>query len=115
MFKAFTANVLQQLLKLRNLSYACPAEGLQWIVSEAPSAGISAHNASAIVGGVTRKAHRARLHTANASAEGVQLAHCASNDFLVIHLHIFEEVLGQVGAMEANAFVRMVAIIVVPV
>ncbi len=105
----------EQLLQLRNLRHARAAEGFERIVGEAARARVAANHAAPIVGGVARKAHRARLHAAHAGAEGVFLAHRAGNDLLVIHPHIFEEVLGQVGAVEADALVGMAAVVVVPV
>ena len=47
---------------------------------------------------------------------GVLLADGARDDELVVHLHAFvEEVLGQVGAVEADGLVGVVAVVVVPV
>src|SRR6185437_14035847 len=104
--EAFSANVLQQLLQFRNLRHAGATEGFKWIVGEAPRPRVAADNSAPVVSGVARKAHRAGLHPAHAGTEGVRLADGAGDDLLVVHAYIFEEVLGEVGAMEADALVR---------
>ncbi len=43
------------------------------------------------------------------------LSHRARNDFLEVHLHRAEKVLGEVGAMEADGLVRIVTVVIVPV
>src|SRR5208337_3271339 len=113
--EALAADVLEQLLQLRNLGHARAAEGLQRIVGELSGAGISANHAAAIVSGVARKAHCAGLDAAHTGPKGVLLAHRAGNNLLVVHADILEEVLGQVGAVEADALVGMAAVIVIPV
>src|SRR5208283_3587838 len=92
-----------------------PAEGIQGIVGESAFADIAANPAGAIVGGKAREAHRARLHAADAGSEGVFAAHRPGDDFLEIHAHVLEEVLGKVAAMEADGLVGIVAVVVVPV
>ncbi len=68
-----------------------------------------------VIGGEAREAHRASLHAAHAGAEGVLLAHRAGDDGLEVHDDVFKEVLRQIGAVEADALVRIAAVVVVPV
>src|SRR5208282_1045296 len=74
MLESLTANVLQEFLKLRNLRHTRSAECFEWILREAPRAGVPPHYATPIVGRKTRKAHRARLHAADARTKRVLLA-----------------------------------------
>ena len=53
-FEAFAADVLQQLLLLRNLGYARAAEGLERIVGEFTWTRVAANHAAAIIGRVAR-------------------------------------------------------------
>ena len=72
--------------------------------------------AGEVVGGEAREAHGAGLDRAVERAVRVFLADGARDDELVVHLHAFaEEVLGQVGAVEADGLVGVVAVVVVPV
>src|SRR5215469_15469194 len=96
MLESLAADESEQLLQLRNLRHSGTAKRLQWIVRKAAGSGVSAHDAAAIVGGEARVAHHARLHAAHAGAESIVFAHGASDDLLVIHAHILEEVLGQI-------------------
>jgi len=114
--EALAADVPEQLLQLWDFGHACAAKGLQRIVGEFPRAGVAANHAAAVVGRVAGVAHGAGLDTAHAGAEGVHLAHRAGNDRLVVHRRsLSEEVLGQIGAMETDAFVGMAAVVIVPV
>jgi hypothetical protein len=115
MLESLAADVLQQLLQLGNLGHARAAEGGQRIVGELARSDIAADYTATIVGRVARIAHRAALDAAHAGAEGVFLAHGAGNDLLEVHLDFVEEVLGQVGAVEADALIGMAAVVVVPV
>src|SRR5579863_4116032 len=103
MLEAFLADILQQLLQLWNLGHACSAEGLEWVVSEAPGARVAANDAVAVIGGVASIGHGASLDLPDAGAECIFLAHRSGDDLLVIHAHVLEEVFGQVGAMEARS------------
>src|SRR6185503_10002003 len=114
-FEALAADMLQQLLQLRNLRHARAAECLQRIFREPSRARISAHDPAPVVRRITRIAHHARLYTSNASPERIQLAHRTRDDLLVVHLHVFEEVLRQVRAVEAHALVRVGSVVVIPV
>src|ERR1035437_7213024 len=86
-FEALAADVLQELLQMSNFRHAGAAESLQWIVGEPARAGVPANDAATIVSGITRKAHVAGLDAAHARSEGVQLAHRAGDDGLVIHFY----------------------------
>ena len=55
------------------------------------------------------------LDAAHAGAEGVLLADGSGDDGLKIHDDVAEEMLRQVGAVEADGLVRVVAVVVVPV
>ena len=113
--EALLADVAQQLLQLRDVGDAGTAEGLQRIARELAFANVATNAAMEVVGGEAREAHRAGLHAAHAGAEGVLLADGAGDDGLEVHDDVFEEVLGQIGAVEADALVRIAAVVVVPV
>src|ERR1035441_2789042 len=115
MLEAFAANELQQFLQLRNLCYARAAKCIERIVGKFTRTRIASYHAAPIVGGVARVTHRARLYAAHAGAKRVELADGPGNDFLVVHLHVFEEMLGQIRAVEADTLVRMSTVVVVPV
>ena len=68
-----------------------------------------------VIGREPHVGHGACLDPANAGAKGILLAHRARDDRLKVHHHIVEEVLGQIGAVEAHALVWIVAVIVIPV
>src|ERR1039458_10821068 len=69
----------------------------------------------AVVSRDAAEAHRPGLHSPDAGAEGVRLAHRARDDFLEVHAHVREEMFGQVAAMEADRLVGVFAVVVVPV
>ncbi len=83
---------------------------------KAPLAYVAGDPAGEVVGRETGKAHGAGFDGAVERAVRVFLADGARDDELVVHLYAFtEEVLGQVGAVEADGLVRVVAVVVVPV
>jgi hypothetical protein len=53
-FETLAADVLEQLLQIRNLADASAAKGLQRIVGKGAVAGIAANDAVAIIGGIAR-------------------------------------------------------------
>jgi len=115
MFESIFADVTQQLLHMLNLNDAGASEGVQWILCEAPLSNITPHSARGIVSRETRKCHFFRLYEANASAKCVFLPYGPGDDFLEIHLHRAEEMLGQIRAVEAHGFVGVSSIIVIPI
>ena len=68
-----------------------------------------------VVGGEPRKTHRRRPSLCPPGAKSVVFADSARNDRLEIHPNILEEMLRQIAAVEADGFVRIFAVIVVPV
>src|SRR5580704_14661125 len=94
MFEAFMANVFEQFLQLRNFRDAGAAEGLERIVGEPARPRVAANYSAAIVGRVAGIAHCSGFYFAYTGAERVLLAHGASDDLLVVHPDILEEVLG---------------------
>src|SRR5208282_4934761 len=97
------------------LHHTRTAEGFQGIVRKASAAGIAADFAVYVIGRKAREAHGPGLHLSHARAKGVFFTHGARNDGLVVHLHVFEKVLRQIAAMEANRFVGIIAVIIVPI
>src|SRR5208282_553557 len=112
--EALLADVAQQLLQSRNLHHTRAAKGFQWIVCKAAAAGIAADFAVHVVGRKTRETHGARFYPADAGSERVFLADRAGDDFLKIHLYVFEEMLRQVAAVETDGLVRIASVVVVP-
>src|ERR1700733_218250 len=111
--EALAADVLEQLLQLGNLCHARATESGERIVSELARATVAANDAVAVIGGVPGIAHSSALDAAYAGTEGIVFADRAGDDLLEVHLDIFEEVFGQVGAVEADALVRMAVVVVV--
>src|SRR5260370_41940270 len=64
MFEAVLADITQQILHLRNLNHACPAEGVQRIVGKRTLADIARDLSGKVVGGEAREAHRSSLYCA---------------------------------------------------
>ena len=95
--------------------YTCAAERFEGIIGECAFADVAGNFPGEIVGGEAREAHRAALDAAYAGAEGVVLADGARDDFLKVHADILEKMFGQVAAVEADGFVGIVGVIVVPV
>ena len=108
--------IAEEFLHVGDFDNAGAAEGVERVVGEGALAGVAGDAAGEVVGGKTREAHVAGLHGAVECAVGVLLAYRARDDELVVHLYAFaEEVLGQVGAVEADGLVGVVAVVVVPV
>src|ERR1022692_2006310 len=112
MLEAALTNETQQLLEMRDARHAGAAEGIQGIVGELAFPDVAADLAFAIVGGKARKTHRPALDAADAGAVGVVLAHGAGDDLLIVHAYAGEKMLGQIAAMETDALVGIVAVIV---
>src|SRR5579864_502851 len=115
MFEAVFANVVQQLLHFRNLHNPSPSEGIEWDIGEAAFANVAAHSSRGVISRKPRKAHSLRLDQANDCAVGVLLPDRAGNDFLKIHFEGAKEMFRKIRAVEANRFIRVGAVIVVPV
>src|SRR5690348_3119954 len=109
------ANVAQQMLHSRNFNDACAAEGFERIVRELPIPHIAAYFPGVIVGGKAGVAHGAGFHAAYAGAEGIFFPHGASDDRLKIHVHVGEEMLGQVAAVETDGLIRIATVVVIPI
>src|ERR1700743_2146042 len=115
-FKAVLTDISQQLLHLRNLNYAGSAKGLERIVGESTLADIAGDLSSKGVGRKEREAHRPGLYPAVERSMGVLLADRPGDNLLKVHLHAFvEEMLRQVGAVEADSLIGIVSIVVVPI
>src|SRR5438132_8797672 len=115
MFKSVLANVMQQLLQLRNLHHAHPAKSIQRIASERTLADVPANHSRRVIGRESGEAHRTRFYPADNRAKSVLLAHRPGNDFLEVHAEILEEVLGKIAAMKADSLVGIVAVVGMPV
>ena len=116
MLEAVLADVAEELLHVGDFDDTCAAEGVERVVGEGAFAYVAGDLAGEVVGREAGEAHRAGLNRAVEGAVRVLLAHGARDDELVVHLHAFaEEVLGQVGAVETDSLVGVVAVVVVPV
>src|SRR6185369_11878839 len=109
------ANVVQQFLHVRNLPDACSAERLQRIVCEFSFTHVSANRSVEVIGGEAGIGHCPGFDSADTGAEGVVLTDGSGNDLLEVHAYVAEEVLWKVAAVEADGFVGIVAVVVVPV
>src|SRR5580698_3856980 len=115
MFEAVLADVAEQFLEMRNFYYACSAEGFEGIVGELALADVAGDFSGAVVGGEARETHGAALDAADTGAEGVVLADRARDDFLKVHADVLEKMFRQVAAVEADGFVGVVGVVIVPV
>ena len=114
--EAVFADVAEEVLHVGDLDDAGAAEGVEGIVGEGALADVAADLAGEVVGGEAGEAHGAGFDGAVERAVGVLLADGAGDDLLEVHLYAFvEEVLGEVGAVEADGLVGVVAVVVVPV
>src|ERR1700722_1730856 len=109
MLESVLADVMQQLLQLRDLHHAYTAERIKGSTGERAFAYVSANHPGCVVGGEARKAHRPRFYAAHDCAERILLADRSGDDLLEVHAHVLEKMLGQVAAMEAHGLVRIVA------
>src|SRR5688572_10465849 len=100
MFESILADVAKQALQPRNLDYTCAAEGFERIGGEGALAHIAADFPAQIVGGKARVTHGAGFDTADARSKGIRLADRTRDDLLEIHPDTFEEMFGQVTAVE---------------
>ena len=68
-----------------------------------------------IVSGEAGEGHGRGFDLADHGAEGVELADGAGDDLLKIHAHVGEEMFRKIGAVEADGFIGIVAVVVVPI
>src|SRR5215470_11181604 len=115
MLVAVFADISQELLHFGNFHNTRAAESLQRVVGKFSLADVAAYDALAVDRRETREAHGAALYLADGGAEGVVLADRAGDDFLEVHAYLAEEVLGQIAAVEADGFVGIGPVVVVPV
>src|SRR6266498_3005868 len=113
--KPSLADVMQQLLHLRDFNHAGAAKCIQRIVSKATFTAVATHLTRQIIGREPRETHCPWLDQADNGSKRILLANRAGNNFLKIHLERTEEMLRQVRAMEADCLIRIASVIVVPV
>src|ERR1700760_4951405 len=101
MLESTFADEAEKFLQPGNSDDACAAEGFERIVGEFAFADVAADLAIEVVGGVAEVAHGSGFHSSDTSPEGVFFANGSGDDFLEVHLDVGEEVLRQVGAVEA--------------
>ena len=114
-FETVLADVVEQFLHMGDFNHARAAKGIQRIVGELALAYVAAHPAGCVVGGEAGKAHFFRLDQSHAGAESVFFAHGTGDDFLEIHFHGTEKVLGKIRAMEADRLIGISSVVVIPV
>src|ERR1700757_3008544 len=110
MLESTLADEAEEFLQPGNSDDARAAKSFQRIVGEFAFADVAADLAVEVVGGEAEVAHGSGFHSSDASAEGVFLADGSGDDLLVVHLDVGEEVLWQVGAVEADGLVGIVAV-----
>src|SRR5215470_18802417 len=115
MLESAFADESEQLLQLRNLYDSSSAKSLQRIAGKFAFAHISANFSGEVICRKPREAHWARFHASHARSKSIFFANRPGNNFLKIHLHILEKVLGQIAAVKTDRFIRIVRIVVIPV
>src|SRR5580698_9423109 len=115
MLESVFADVMKKVLQPRDLDNASSAKSVQRVVREGPFAAVAAHNFRNIVGRESCKSHLTRLHATDASSAGVFFSNRAGDDLLEVHADLLKTMFGQVAAMEADGFIGIVAVIVVPI
>src|SRR4051794_26078463 len=103
------------MLQAWNFHHAGPAKCIERVHSERAVAYISANLSSQVVRRKTRVAHRSRFYATDACAVCIFLTDRARDYLLEVHFHISKKVLRQIAAMEADCFVRIVSVVIVPV
>ena len=91
------------------------AETLGSVVRRFALADVSAHATVQVVGRGAAERDGASLQFAHDRAKRILLAHRPGDDLLEVHFEIFEEILGQVRAVEDHTLIRIVAVVVVPI
>src|SRR5271154_5765396 len=109
------ADVTKEFLHPRDLHDSRTAKSFQRVVREVTSTGVTANSAGAVVGGKACVAHGAGLNATNTSPESIVLSDGTGNDFLEVHFDVTEEMLGQVAAVEADGFVGIATVVIVPI
>src|SRR5712672_3498424 len=112
-FKSVLADIVKKLLQSGDLHDARATKRFEGIVGKSSATGVATDVSVNIIRGKSGKAHGAGLDTSNTGAKRIFLADSAGDDFLEIHLHVFEEMFGQVAAMKTNSLVRINAIVVI--
>src|SRR5271154_1097315 len=109
------ADVTKEFLHPRDLHDSRTAKSFQRVVREVTNADVAADSAGAVVGGKACVAHGAGLNATNTSPESIVLSDGTGNDFLEVHFDVTEEMLGQVAAVEADVFVGIATVVIVPI
>src|SRR5438445_11400079 len=90
------ADVMQQLLHLRNFDHSSAAKRVQRVIREPAFSNVAAHLPCSIVGGKASKAHLLWLDQANNRAVSVLFPDGAGDDFLEIQFERTQEVRGNI-------------------
>src|SRR6185437_2548434 len=115
MLEAGLADETQQLLQARNLYYTSAAERRERIIGESSVTHVATNATAAIVGREARIRHWVCLHLSHDCAVRIFASHRTGYDRLIVHLHVFEESLRQVAAVETDGLVWILSVVVVPV
>lgn len=115
MLVAILANEMQQLLHGWNFHHSGATKRFKRIVGESPAAYVAAHAARGIIRGKARERHLPGFDLPDYRAESVFHAHGSGNDCLIVHFCALEEMLRQVAAMEADGFVWIFSVVVIPI
>src|SRR5215472_16110457 len=100
---------------MRNFSDGSIAEGIQFVIGQFTFANISADATISIGGRDAAKSQWPGGRAAFQRAVGVFYANYAAEDRGIGDFNVWQETLGPVAAMEQNAFVIIVRVVVVPV
>ena len=115
MLIAHFADVFQEKLKVINLHHTIAAEGRKFIVCEIALSDVGAKCPGGVIGGGSAESCLARSYFSDDCAVGIFFSYRAGDYLLIVHLRTSEERLGQITAMEQDAFVGVGAVVIVPI
>ena len=113
--KAGLTDILHERLQVRDFHNAVAAKSFEFVVCEFALAGINTYDTGWVIGGGSAKSGFIRSNPADYCTICIFFTNRTSDDFLVIHLCALEKRFWQIAAMEKYTFIRIIAIIVVPI
>src|SRR5438309_11192990 len=108
-------DVMQQGLEFGNPYYPNPPKGIERVIGELTLTDVAADGSGPVIGGEAGETHSTRLDPSHDSPEGIVLTNRAGDDLLEVHADVLEEVFGKIAAVEANGFIGIFAVVIVPI
>src|SRR5215469_4498962 len=115
MLKALLTNVSHEFLQIWNFGDGSIAKSVQFVIGQFAFANIRAYAAIGIGSRDAAKGQWAGGRAAFQSPIGIFHAKCAAEDGRVRDFNVGQETLGPVAAVEQDAFVIIVRVVIVPV